>query len=170
MFVDEAGFYVLPAVVRTWAPSGKTPVLKAPLLWDHLSVIGAITPGGKLYQQVQERAIRGPDVVRFLKHLLRHVEGKMIVVWDRLPAHRSKKVKRFLRAEGDRRIHLEQLPGYAPDLNPKEGIWNYLKGVELKNLCCTGLEHLRQELRKAKERLRHKTDVIRACFRQVGLV
>lgn len=171
IFVDEAGFCVLPAVVvRTWAPRGQRPVVKAPLLWEHLSVIGAITPEGKLYQQVQERAIRGPDVVRFLRHLMRRVGGRMTVVWDGLPAHRGKVVKQFLREESKGRIHLERLPGYAPELNPQEGIWNYLKRVELKSLCCESLAHLRYELRKAKERLRHKPDVIRACFLQVGLV
>src|SRR3712207_2977946 len=48
---------------------------------------------------------------------------------------------------------LEQLPGYAPDLNPDEGIWKHLKCVKLKNLCCQSLSELRVELRKAKERL-----------------
>lgn len=43
IFVDEAGFYVLPAVVRTYAPRGQTPVLKAPLLYEHLSAISGIT-------------------------------------------------------------------------------------------------------------------------------
>lgn len=170
IFVDEAGFYVLPAVVQTWAPRGETPVLKAPLLWDHLSVIGGITPEGKLYQQAYEHSISSSEVVRFLQHLLRHVDGQMTVVWDGLPAHRSKRVKQFLREGAAERIHLEQFPGYAPDLNPKEGVWNHLKNVDLKNLCCRHLQMLKTEFRKAKERLRHKTDVIKACFRQVGLV
>lgn len=161
---------MLPAVVRTYAPRGETPVLRAPLLYDHLSAISGITPEGKLYMNVQDRAIRGPDVVRFLRHLMRHIEGKMIVIWDGLPAHRSKLVKQFLREGASGRIHLEQLPGYAPELNPEEGIWKHLKLVELKNLCCRNLEHLRGELRRAKERLRHKREIIRACFRQVGLV
>lgn len=170
MFVDEAGFYVLPAVVRTYAPRGQTPVVRAPLLYDHLSVISGITPCGTLYMNVQDRAIRGPDVVRFLRHVMRHIEGKLLVIWDGLPAHRSKLVKQFLREGAARRLHLEPLPGYAPELNPEEGIWKHLKRVELKNLCCRDLEHLRGELRRAKERLRHKRKVIRACFRQVGLV
>ena len=79
-------------------------------------------------------------------------------------------MKQFLREGAARRLHLEPLPGYAPELNPEEGIWKHLKRVELKNLCCRDLEHLRGELRRAKERLRHKRKVIRACFRQVGLV
>ena len=61
-----------------------------------------------------------------------------------------------------------ELPGYAPDLNPDEGIWKHLKCVELKNLCCESLAELKVELRKAKERLRHKRDVILGCIRQPG--
>ncbi len=170
IFVDEAGFYVLPAVVRTYAPRGQTPVLKAPLLYEHLSVISGITPEGRLLMRVQDRSIRGPDVVRFLRHLLQHIDGKLTVIWDGLPAHRGQVVKEFLRDGAAGRIHLERLPGYAPELNPDEGVWKHLKVVELKNLCCRNLEHLRVELHKAKERLRHKRKVIRACFRQVGLV
>jgi transposase len=66
------------------------------------------------------------------------------------------------------RLKLEQLPGYAPDLNPDEGVWKHLKCVELKKLCCESLAQLRVELRKAKERLRHKKHVILGCIRQPG--
>jgi transposase len=65
-------------------------------------------------------------------------------------------------------VRLEQLPAYAPELNPDEGIWKHLKNVELKNLCCQNIAELRTELRKAKERLRHKVDVIIGCIRQPG--
>ncbi|WP_251951707.1 hypothetical protein [Salinibacter ruber] len=54
-------------------------------------------------------------------------------------------------------------------LNLDESVWNYLKNVEMKNLCCQSLDHLRTELRKAKERLRHKTQIIKS-FQEVGLV
>ena len=86
------------------------------------------------------------------------------IIWDGLPAHRGQVVKDFLRAGAARRIHFEQLPGYVPDLNPTEGIWQYLKYVEMKNLCCHTLDELCHELRKAIARLRHKTDVICACI------
>jgi transposase len=84
---------------------------------------------------VQERAYRGRDIVRFLRHLLRHIPGKLLIIWDGAPIHRSQAVQDYLAGGGTRRIHLEQLPGYVPELNPAEGIWNYLKRVELKNLC-----------------------------------
>ena len=77
-------------------------------------------------------------------------------------------LKDFLARGTASRLQLEQLPGYAPDLNPEEGIWKHLKYVELKNLCCQSLAELKAELRKAKERLRHKIDVILGCIRQPG--
>jgi transposase len=157
---------LLPAAVRTYAPRGETPAVRY-RYWDHLSVISAITPEGKLYTMTQEESFRGPAIVRFLKHLWQHIPGKLLVVWDRLPAHRGQVVKGFLRQGGTQRIHLLQLPSYAPDLNPDEGVWNYLKRVELKNVCCHNLCELRVELRKAIARLRHKTDVIQGFIRQV---
>jgi transposase len=166
--VDEAGFYMMPTAVRTYAPAGETPELKASAKRDRLSAISAITPEGKLYTSVQSKAFDGNSVVGFLRHLLRHVGGKLLVIWDGLPAHRSKEVGRFLSETGDH-VHLERLPGYAPDLNPDEGIWQYLKNVELAGICCRSLRELRQQLRLAIERLRHKRDVIVGCFGLAGL-
>jgi transposase len=166
--VDEAGFYLLAKAVRTWAPRGQTPILKDPF-WEHLSVISAMTPAGQLYTMIQNQAFKGADVVRFLKHLLRHMAGKLLVIWDGLPAHHGQAVKDFLRAGGTQRIHLERLPGYAPDLNPDEGVWNYLKNVELRNRCCHDLLELRQHVRRAIARLRHKTKIIQSFLRQAQL-
>jgi transposase len=92
----------------------------------------------------------------------------VLVIWDGSPIHKGQPIKDFLAAGAAKRLHLERLPGYAPDLNPDEGIWNYLKRVELKNRCCRDLAELRLELRRAKERLRHKREIIRACSRQCG--
>ena len=167
VFIDEAGFYLLAATVLTYAPKGQTPILSVPLTWDHLSVIAAITPTGKLYVDVQDKAFKGEHIVPFLNHLLRHITGKLLIIWDGLPAHRGQAIKDFLRAGAARRIHLERLPGYAPDLNPTEGLWQYLKYVEMKNLCCHTLDELRSELRKAIARLRHKTDIICSCIERV---
>ncbi len=168
VFADQSGFYLLPAVVRTYAPVGQTPILHEHLSTDHLSAMSAITLEGRLYMKEQERAFKGEDVVRFLKHLLRQIPGKLLVIWDGSPIHRGGAVKDFLSSGASRRFKLEQLPGYAPDLNPDEGVWKHLKCVELKNLCCQSLAELRVELRKAKERLRHKRDVILGCIRQPG--
>ena len=169
VWVDESGFYPLPAVVRTWAPRGETPILHAVLTRDHLSVISGLTPEGQLLMQVQDRSLRAPDVVRFLRHLLAHLPGKLLVIWDGAPIHRGQPVKAFLAAGGAGRLHLEQLPGYAPDLNPRDqGIWQHLKRVELANVCCTDEHHLRRELRQAVARLRHKPHLIQGAIRHAG--
>jgi transposase len=96
------------------------------------------------------------------------IEGKLLIIWDGSPIHRSRALKDFLVSGAACRIQLEQLPSYAPELNPDEGVWKYLKCVELKNLCCQSISELRVELRKAKERLRHKKYVIFGCIRQPG--
>jgi transposase len=74
----------------------------------------------------------------------------------------------FLSSGASSRLKLEQIPGYAPDLNPDEGIWKHLKCVEPKYLCCQSLCELKVELRRAKERMRHNRDVILGCIRQPG--
>jgi transposase len=145
-----------------------TPVLHAPLTRDHLSVISGITPAGQLLLQVRERSLRGPDIARFLQHLLRHIPGRLLVIWDGAPIHRAQVVKDFLAQGGAARIWLEQLPAYAPELNPDEGIWNLLKRVELDNLCCDDLAELRLELRLAAARLRRKRAAIQGCITQCG--
>ncbi len=81
----------------------------------------------------------------------------------------SQVVKVLLASMEGSRIHLEQFPAYALELNPDEEVWNYLKRVELKNVNCQNLDQLRDELRKAKERLRHKTEVIKSFSRMAGL-
>ena len=144
-------------------------MLSVPLTRDHLSAISGITEDGRLFMQVKDRSIKGVDCVRFLKHLLRHLTGKVLVVWDGGSIHRSRLVKDFLKTQEGHRVLLEPLPAYAPDLNPDEGIWRYTKRVELKNVCCYDLDELHQELLKAKERLRHKKHIIKACFQHAGL-
>lgn len=144
-------------------------MLRAPCSYDHLSVISGMTPEGRLFIQVYEEPIHGAHVAVFLKHLLRQIPGKLLILWDGASIHRSQAVKALLAAGGAGRLHLEQLPGYAPDLNPDEGIWGYLKYRELKNVVCQNCTELRYELRLAVARLRHKLHVIKGCITQAGL-
>ena len=120
MFADQSGFYLLPMAVRTYSPVGKTPVLHERLSRDHLSAMSAITLEGKLYMKEQEKAFKGEDVVRFLKHLMGQIPGKLLIIWDGSPIHRGGAVKEFLASGAASRLQLEQLPGYAPDLNPDD--------------------------------------------------
>ncbi len=150
VWVDESAFYPLPGVVRTDAPRGETPILHALLTHAHLSAISGLTLDGRLLIQIR-------------RHLLRHLPGLLLVIWDGAPIHRAQPVKDFLAQGAAARLQLEQLPGYAPELNPDEGVWTYLQHVELRNLCCADLAELRLELGLAVKRLRHKRRVLRGC-------
>jgi transposase len=167
VWVDEAGFYLLAGVVRTYAPRGQTPVLHVPLTRDHLSLISGITDTGRLLVSMQDRAFKGTDIVRFLKQLVRGLGRDLSVIWDGAPIHRDKHVKAFL-AKTAGAVHLEQLPGYAPDLNPDEGVWEHLKYVELRNVVCHDQDELRHQLHRAIARLRHRPDLIRSFITHCG--
>jgi transposase len=98
----------------------------------------------------------------------RTIRGQVVVIWEGSPIHKGQAIKDSLARGAAKRRPLERLPSYAPDLNPDEGIWNYLKRVELKNRCCADRAELRLELRQAKERLRHKRHIIRSCSAHCG--
>jgi transposase len=169
LFIDESGFYPLRSAVRTYAPVGQTPFLHEWWTRDHLSAISAISPEGKLYFHSQDHAIDSADVVAFLEHLLREVSGRIVLIWDGAPIHRSHVIKEFLANGAAHRIHLEQLPAYAPELNPGEGLWQQLKGVELRNVCCFNIPHLRHELRDAGKRVRRRPPLIKSFFQGAKL-
>ena len=168
-FVDASGCSPLPSVVRTYAPVGQTPILRNWYTRDHLSAIWAMSPAGKMYFHCQDRAIHSADVVAFLEHLLRAVPGRLVVIWDGAPMHRSHTSQAFLTNGASPRLHLERLPAYAPALNPDEGVWAYVKGVELRHLCCFDVPHLRHELRDAVKRMRRKPRILTSCFQGAGL-
>ncbi len=131
---------------------------------DHLSVMSAISTRGQLYSLVRQAPLNSVDTVSFLKHLLHCLSNKMLVIWDGSPIHRGPAVREFLASGAAKRIHLERLPPYAPDLNPAEGIWNQLKYTEMRNLCCRDLGNLHSELSMAFERLRSKRHIINGFF------
>jgi transposase len=167
VWVDEAAFYLLAGVVRTYAPRGHTPVLHVPLTRKHLSVISGITLTGQLLTGMQTHAFEGPDVVRFLQHLARHLHSKLLVIWDGAPIHYNTAITTFLAGTAGQ-LAVEQLPGYAPDLNPDEGVWDHLKHVELRNVSCHDFQELRMAVGRAIARLRHKPEVIRGFIEHAG--
>jgi transposase len=170
VFIDESGFYLLPGKVKTYGPKGKTPVLDKWLTRDHLSVMAGFTPAGKVYTLVRPESLSSTHSVVFLEHLLRQTRRRLLVIWDGSPIHRWKAVREWLSSGGARRVHLEQLPGYAPDLNPLDaGGWHHLKHVEMRNLSCMDLEELHLELHLAIGRLRQKPPLIHSFFAAAGL-
>ena len=168
VFIDEAAFYLVPGLVKTYAPQGARPMLKSAHSYDHLSVMSGITMSGKLYTLVESRTLKSTDSMLFLKHLRRQTGGKLLVIWDGCPIHR-KEVTTYMADGGAKHIHLEALPAYAPDLNPDEGVWQHLKNVELRNVSCRDLPHLRDELSLAIMRLRSKPHLIKSFFAGAGL-
>lgn len=169
VFIDESGFYLLPGIVRTYAPEGQTPVIRNKQTRDHLSVMGAMTPSGKVYTLARQRSLNGLDSVEFLQHLLRVASKRLLVIWDGSPIHRRTVVKEFVARTGGN-VWLEALPGYAPDLNPwDEGGWHHLKNVEMRNLACLDIEELHQAFHLALHRLRQKPHLVQSFFAQAGL-
>ena len=119
LWADESGFYLLPALLRTWAPVARTPMIRRKLSHEHLSAVSAISMTGELHPAVQD-------------HSCKEIPGKLPVIRDGVPIHRSRAVKEYPAQGAARRIRLERLPGYAPELNPDEGVWRCLKRVELR--------------------------------------
>ena len=120
-----------PHRCRTWAPRGETPLLEFNFNWQKLSVSAGLTLRN-FYFRLYPGAIGELEVIDFLKALVRHIDGPLMIVWDRLPAHRSRMVREFIElSEGH--IVTEYLPAYAPELNPVEYIWAYWKQHELPN-------------------------------------
>ncbi len=169
VFEDESGFYLLPGLVRTYAPEGQTPVIRETQTHDHLSVMGGMTPAGKVYTLARQESLNGMHSIEFLKHLLRVVGKRLLVIWDGSPIHRRVAVREFV--AGTRgKIWLEALPGYAPDLNPwDEGGWHHLKDVQMANVVCSDLEELHEQFHLAVDRLRLKPHLVRSFFAQAGL-
>ncbi len=135
--------------------------------WKTLSVMAGIT-FWNFYFRLFPGAIRSPQIIEFLGHLLRHIPGKLLIVWDGLPAHRSRAVWEFVRQQRGR-LWLEFLPGYAPELNPSEYIWGHLKQHEIANLCPKHLDELSLHAIRALKRMRRRPTLIMAFWQQAGL-
>jgi transposase len=146
----------IPSVVDEWQTR------------DHLSVMGGVTPQGKVYSLVRPTSLNGLHSIEFLIHLGRLAADRLLVIWDGSPIHRRVELQEFVEEAGDH-IHLEPLPPYAPDLNPVEWMWRHLKLVEMANLTCLDLEQLHMELHLALGRLREKCRLIPSFFEGAGL-
>jgi transposase len=167
VFVDESGLSERPHRCRTWAPKGQTPVLQYHFNWSLLSAMAAVT-WWNFYFRLFQGTIRSPQVVEFLTHLLRHIPGQVLVIWDGATTHRSKMVRDFV-AQQDGRLTLERLPGYAPELNPVEYLWGHWKHHELPNLCPKDFWQLSAHARKALRRMRRRPRLVTAFWKQAEL-
>lgn len=168
--LDETGFYLLAGTVRSYERRGRRQKLRVFLTNDHVSVIGGITPQGEISVRTKNGSLNAIDVVWSLRGLIHRFPEGVIVVWDGSQIHgRSTLVKRFVKRVGHRRLEVKNFPGYAPDLNPTEGLWQHLKNVELRNVCTPGLVELATEVRAEVNRLRAHPDLVQSFFGQPGL-
>jgi transposase len=138
VFFDESGISLIPPVRRTWSPRGTTPILRHRLAWKRASMAAALGywPDGskaRLCFHLQQDAYDTDTLIGVLEQLKGFYAGQRVVLlWDGLSAHWSHKMRAWLDSQRDW-LTAERLPAYAPELNPVEGLWANLKGVELAN-------------------------------------
>ena len=171
VFVDESGFLLIPSVRRTWAPRGQTPLLRCWQRHDRISAISALTVSPRrqrlgLYFQLHDDNLKAPAVCAFLRQLLRHLRGRVIVVWDNGTIHTGP-IIRALCATSSRQ-HLEAFPTYAPELHPDEGVWTLAKG-ELANGRPDDRDVLRADLLASLARIGRSQRLLRGCVTQSDL-
>lgn len=152
VFLDESGFSLKTTVQRTWGLRGQTPLIRTRMNWEKVSVIGCITSGGKFFQHTVMGACKGVKVAQFLQHLLKHVSGEIIVVLDNAGIHKGKAVQQVLQEVS--RLRLVFLPPYAPELNPMEYVWAWVKCRALGNRLCRSIQELKVRLRLAWHKVR----------------
>jgi transposase len=155
-----------PVVRRTWAPRGETPVLDCWDRHDRLSAISALTVSPQrrrlgLYFDIFDHNIVTDDVVEFVAVLVRRL-GKITLVLDRWQVHRS--AVRKIKARFGRRVHIEWLPAYAPELNPTEHVWGHTKFADLANFIPDDILHLGQTIAGSLRNTRQNQSLLRSFF------
>ena len=174
VFWDESGFLMVPIVRRTWAPKGQTPVLHHNAKrMRKVSAIGMLTlsPGRRrlgCYHLLQpDASIDETLIVAVLRQMRRHFQRPLIVLWDRLQAHRSHWVRNYLTAIPD--VHVEYFPAYAPELNPVEYLWADTKTHDLAQFCPHDLDELTAAADTAMGNKPHDQHRLAGYLRKSGL-
>jgi len=167
VFFDEFGFSFLEPVATTWARKGKRPVLRRTTRDRRVLSTGvALTMSGKIYKRHFEGSMKSEQLIATLKHLQHHLRGKIILIWDRARTHKSKATQAYLATHTE--ISVEELPAYAPELNPEEYCHGNVKN-HLKNARPADKIEMRQMLNRGFARLRHRPDLLLSFFHAAGL-
>lgn len=156
-----------PLVRRTWALKGRTPFLyQKTCSHKKVSMIAALTLSTKcqrigLYFSMHPNAnIASRKVVRFLKILSKHIQKPIFIIWDRSRIHRSNIIIRFLKNHS--RLHAAFFPAYAPELNPVEPFWGYLKQNPLANFTPQDTQSLSRTARYHGKRIKNRQSILRS--------
>ena len=178
-FEDEAGQALKPVKARTWAPRGHTPVIRVSGNSGRLSVAGmaclkAGEPGRFFYRLHVHRRRKGErpslgeaDYAALIAAAHRTLGAPLIVVWDNLNTHRSRRMRTFTGAHPDW-LTVVHLPGYAPDLNAVEGAWASMKSG-LGNHAATTLDDLEAIVRSRLRAIQRRPGLVNALLGQTGL-
>jgi transposase len=174
-FIDETGFMLDPLIRRTWAPRGQTPILEVADSHDRISAIGALTISpsrcrfGFHYHLLlpDNTNFRGHTVVRFVDEVQRRLRGPVTILWDSIRIHAGRVVDGYLARHP--RMAVEPLPPHAPELNPVDRVWSYVKYGRLENYCPHDLAELRRRVSAEFRRVRQRPRLLEALFRQTGL-
>jgi len=174
VFIDESGFMLTPTIRRTFAPCGQTPVNKVSNPHGRISVIGALTvsPSRKqphfYYQLLNDNAnFRGISVMQYLDELRRRIRKPMVLLWDAIPIHRAEVIKSYVHNYST--LTIRDFPPYAPELNPVDKVWFYLKYDRMANYTPTTLAKLRTKLNSELESVASQPDILSSCIRQTKL-
>lgn len=163
-FQDESGVSLIPVVGTTWAPKGKTPIIRVTGKRGGLCVTSAISPSGRMVFRLEKGRVNSEKHKEFLQQLLRnHPRRKIIVIEDRAPAHRSKKIQEFVK-ENKKRLAIYYLPPYSPELNLDEKVWWYLKKHKLKGHQAQSVDDLRALVLSKMKSMQKKKGYVKALF------
>jgi transposase len=171
--MDESGFSQRPPIRATWAPRGRTPIIRESFNWKRLSGIGSVLTDPQArrlrwFLAVHPGGIKSAQIVRFLNALARRRRKPVILLWDGLPGHRSGEVKAAI-ARHSSWLTVEPLPAYAPELNPVEPFWDYLDDTQLANTPMDDLQLLRRRVRAGTRRVQKRPKTGRGFLRYTGL-
>jgi transposase len=173
VFIDESGLLLLPVVRRTWSPCGQTPVLRH--VGRNLKKVSAIaalcvSPNRRAvrlyFQLLVDENFNSVAVLRFLRQLARHFDDPLLLVWDRAKIHRGLNIAVFLDVMQWGQFYF---PPYAPELNPVEYLWSYLKTNPLANLACPQVALLAAAGRRHARSLQYKPGLLRSFIRHSPL-
>ena len=158
-----------PLVRRSWAPKGQTPVLETRGRYrEKVSVIGAVTVSpvaqrlGFYFATDPKNSIGPAGVVAFLSDLLKHLRGKVIVIWDGGGSHKGPRIREFLAKHP--RLTVERLPPYCPILNPAEQVWTWLKYGKLANFAPQDVDKVHEWTLEYLIELKHNHQLLKALW------
>ena len=163
-FLDEAGFRSDAALGRTWGRRGRTPVVPATGKRQQINALSAVTAQGAFWYRTYPGRLNAPTFLAFLRAFLRGRRRPVFLVVDRHPAHIAKTVAQFVQAcQG--RLELHFLPGYAPDLNPDEFVWHYLRKTGLSKTPLRDHESLAARVDRDLAAIKARPALLRSFFR-----